>query len=196
MDDNAKLIVRLLSRDEAEYKKLFDRTFATLHRQAAIYLKDSDAANDIVQEVYISLYEKPQVLSKIQNLDHYLRTAVRNRCYDYLRSLSLEDRSKRLYYEEWVDVDEIDEVEREKLVKLIRYYISLLPPACKNVCELRFIKGYKVREIAKELDISESTVKTQLSRGIRTIREQVSSYALTHPDNQIIQILLALVSIL
>lgn len=156
--------------DSEAYQSLFDRTYQTLHQLAATYVLDKDIANDIVQEVFISIYENARLLQNVSNFGGYLRISVRNRCLNHLRELDLEDKSRKLYYEEFIEVDDIDPKEWGEMLDQVMRAFEELPQSCRQICELRFIKGYKIREIAEQLSLSSGTVKVQLHRGVNKLR--------------------------
>lgn len=165
------LIDGLRKGSESAYKELFDRFFTPLHQLAFTYVMDDDVANDIVQDVFISIYEHINLLQNVANLDGYLRIAIRNRCLNYLRELDLEDKGKRLYYEEFVELEEIDSDELEAMLEQVTEILGTLPDSCRQICEFRFHEGLKIKEIADKLSLSENTVKVQLHRGVNKVRE-------------------------
>lgn len=171
METSYRLIDGLRKGSEEAYKELFDSFFTSLHQLAVTYVMDEDVANDIVQDVFISIYEHADLLQNVINLDGYLRIAIRNRCLNYLRELDLEDRGKRLYYEEFVELEEISSEEMEAMLEQVTKILDTLPDSCRQICEFRFKEGLKIKEIAERLSLSENTVKVQLHRGVNKVRE-------------------------
>lgn len=165
-------LIRALERgDEKAFATLFDATFRMLHELAFNYVFDNDTANDIVQETYISLSRNARRISTITNLGGYLNRSVRNGCISHLRKLSLEDHNRRMYVEELIQRDILDNDEREALLAKVYTVIEQLPAACREVCLLRYCERRKIREIAAELELAESTVKAQLSRAMLRLRD-------------------------
>jgi RNA polymerase sigma-70 factor (ECF subfamily) len=168
------LIERLISGNEQAFRELFDAMFSALHRLAMVYVLDPDVANDIVQDVFITVYEQSHLIERVRNLDGYLRIAVRNHALNYLRQLDLEDRQRRLYWEEFVELEPEEREELDHLIAKALSALQTLPEACRRCCEMRFVDGMKIKHIAEELSLAESTVKVQLHRGVARIRELVS----------------------
>lgn len=169
--DYKKLIRRLEKRDAKAFKELFDKFFEHSYSLALSYVLDSDIANDIVQEVFISFYDRSSVLSAISNLPAYITISVRNRCLNYLRDLDLEDRNMRLYYEHILCVSTDDDSEElSELTKKLEKVMPYLPESCRRICEMRFKGGMKIKSIAEELNLSVSTVKVQLHRAVSKIK--------------------------
>lgn len=165
-------LIRRLEKGRADaYRELFERFSERAYCLALNYVADKDVASDIVQEVFISVFDHSSALDGINNLKGYISMMVRNRCLNYLRDLDLEDRNMRLYYEDLLfsslheDLDE-----RNGLIARLEGELPSLPESCRKICEMRFKRGMKVREIAEELDIAVSTVKVLLHRAVAKIK--------------------------
>lgn len=170
MKISRELIAGLQAKDEKAFAELFDVCFAQLHELSYNYVLDYDIANDIVQETLIAIYEHPHP-ENIANLAAYLRITVRNRSLNYLRDLAIEDRKRMLYLDEFARRENIDNAEWDTLHRLVELRVNDLPEACRKICRMRFYDGLKIKEIAEILNLSESTIKTQLHRGIEHISE-------------------------
>lgn len=164
--------------DEKAYAELFDVCYASLHELAYTYVLDYTAADDIVQEVLISLFERTDV-SNISNLSSYLRTSVRNRSLNFLRDLSLEFHNREMYVWEFSQREGLDEEEMNSICDMLRHEVDNLPKSCREICQLRFYEGLKIREIAQRLNISEGTVKAQLHRALQSIKGTMREDGLT-----------------
>ena len=125
--------------------------------------------NDIVQEVFIAIYEKSVLKNYQGSLKAYLYTSVRNRCYN-------ENRNMALYAEAAVYSDNVDMIDREEILEKIREVLDELPEKCREVCLLRFVHGYKYSEIFEQLGMNENTVKVQLHRGLEKLKRCFSDY--------------------
>lgn len=175
MNIDFKKLIHRLGRGEAKaYKELFDRFFERSYALALTYVLNPDVANDIVQEVFISIYDHSSVLKNITNLPGYISVSVRNRCLNYLRDLDLEDHNLHLYYEFLISnpiSEDTDDV-KELVAKLEREMPSL-PESCRVICEMRFQRGMKIKDIASELGLAVSTVKVQLHRAVIKIKGNI-----------------------
>lgn len=171
MEDKA-LIELLRRNDRKAYSVLFDEYFERLFSFAVHVVFREDVANDIVQEIFISLYEKSDALNYDDSLKSYLFNSVRNRCFNYLRDRKVEDRRKSLYAEACVWSETIDCVEEEDVLRQVREAMENLPGKCREICQLRFFEGKKFEEIADSLAMAESTVRVQVARGTDKLRQQ------------------------
>ena len=173
--DESILIERLRRNDRKAYADLFDGYFDKLFVFALNMVFREDVANDIVQEVFIAIYEKSVLKNYQGSLKAYLYTSVCNRCYNYLRDAKVEDRNMALYAEAAVYSDNVDMIDREE----IREVLDELPEKCREVCLLRFVHGYKYSEISEQLGMNENTVKVQLHRGMEKLKRCFSDYDFT-----------------
>ena len=176
--DESILIEKLRKNDRKAYSDLFDGYFDQLFTFALNMVFREDVANDIVQEVFIAIYEKSILKNYQGSLKAYLYTSVRNRCYNYLRDAKVEDRNMALYAEAAVYSDNVDMIDREEILEKIREVLDELPEKCREVCRRRFFEGKKFEEIAEELDISESTARVQTHRGMEMLRQRFAEYDL------------------
>ena len=177
--DESILIERLRRNDRKAYSDLFDRYFDKLFTFALNMVFREDVANDIVQEVFIAIYEKSVLKNYQGSLKAYLYTSVRNRCYNYLRDAKVEDRNMALYAEAAVYSDNVDMIDREEILEKIREVLDELPEKCREVCLLRFVHGYKYCEISEQLGMNENTVKVQLHRGMDKLKHCFADYDFT-----------------
>ena len=170
------ILVGLKHRDEVALSTLFDMYYEKLYLFAEKYIYDSDRAHDIVQDVFLKIWENAERLELKSSIQHYLFTSVRNGCLNYLKSLQIEDRNNRKYVEAYIESQNVDMVEDEDLLAKIRQVLDELPDRCREVCLLRFVEGYKYNEIAVALKMNENTVKVQLDRGMERLRQAFSTY--------------------
>lgn len=177
--DELILIEKLRRNDRNAYTELFEGYFDKLFTFALNMVFREDVANDIVQEVFIAIYEKSVLKNYRGALKAYLYTSVRNRCYNYLRDAKVEDRNMALYAEAAVYSDNVDLIDREDVLEKIKEVLDELPEKCREVCLLRFVHGYKYSEIAEQLDMNENTVKVQLHRGMEKLKRSFADYDFT-----------------
>jgi RNA polymerase sigma-70 factor (ECF subfamily) len=138
------------------------------------YLNDLDTAKEVVQEVFINLWDKKDSITSEKSVKAYLYTSVRNRCLNYIRDhkkfrsyvLDVEIEDKELVF------DDDSMTQAEALVK-IQQAIDKLPEKCKQVFELSRFEELKYKEIAEKLGISIKTVELQVSKALKILREEL-----------------------
>lgn len=150
---------------------MFDTYFQRLLIFASNMVFREDVAYDIVQDVFVSVYENTASFDDGRSLRSYLYKSVRNRCYNYLRDRKVEDRRMMLYAEASLTSDSVGMIEEEELLCLVEEFLEELPAQCREVCRMRLFEDHSFGEIASRLGISENTVRVQLHRGIKKMSE-------------------------
>lgn len=168
--DQRTLIELLKNKDKQSISYLFDTHYERLYLFAEKFIYDADKAHDIVQDVFVRLWENGKKIEITSSLSGYLFTAVRNGCLDYLRALRIEDRHNQKYLEAYIESYTVDAIEEDELLETIKKMLDGFPPQCRKIFELRLLQGYKYKEIAQELHISESVVKVQIHRAFKKLK--------------------------
>ncbi len=160
--------------DQGSFEKLFREYFPTLMAFAKKILVEEDDAREVVQQVFITIWEKRQEIDLSVSLKSYLFTSVHNRSLNMIR-----DR-KKFSGAEVPDVpgkwDVSNVIESMELEEKIMEVIGTLPEKCREVFELSRFDGLKYNEIADKLDISVKTVENQMSKALKILREKLLKY--------------------
>lgn len=132
------------------------------------FVKDEMLAQDIVQEVFLAIWEKRETLVFSARLRPYLFTSVKNKCLSYISAdrgeISIDDIKEPIA----LGNDEFSE-EDERLARLAAG-IKKLPPKCKEIFQLVIFEGKKYQETADILQVSLNTVKTQMRIAYNLLR--------------------------
>lgn len=134
--------------------------------------RDSFLAEEVVQEVFMQLWEQRVDPSSIRNPHSYLATLVKNRIYDVIRHRSvIRAHEERVRYEmEAADLEDLTEEEREAMISQAWRLVQSLPEAAREIFLLATMEGLKYSEIAERKGISINTVKTQLRIARKKLR--------------------------
>jgi RNA polymerase sigma-70 factor, ECF subfamily len=157
---------------------LFKSNFKELCYFAIQYVKDSDIAKDIVQEVFFGLWQKKESIDLSKSVRSYLVSAVRNKCLNYIRDhkkfsdtiLESEDQYIKSNYKQ------PDRLIEEEIRKKILSSIEELPVKCREVFLLSRYEKLKYQEIADRLHISVKTVETQMSKALQHFRIRLAEF--------------------
>jgi len=168
--------------DQKALELLFSIYFPRLNDFARNVVKDDVISQDIVQDVFVKVWEKKAEIESI-NLEAYLFRLVRNRCIDYIKHLKVvNNRMHEIQisskYEELYRIDFIGNepyvlIEQELKLK-IEKTIQILPERCREVFVMSRMNGLKNKEIAERLNINIKNVERHLNRAMRSFRENLS----------------------
>lgn len=151
-----------------------DETFRLYYRPLCLYalhyLRQVENAEDVVQDCMTDFLDRVGGRGEVADVKSYLFMMVRNRCLDRLKSESLIDRNRTP--EELDDtIDESDYEEAAFIEARLWTAIDSLPERCREVLLLSKRDGLKYEEIAEELGISINTVKNQISKALKVLKE-------------------------
>jgi len=158
----------------------FEEFFKTNYHLACLvalrYVKSEQIADDIVQETFVTLWQKREELNIQTSLKSYLLNMVRNRSLNYLRDEKrMDEITETIVTSNLVD-DPNDSFSQEELAVHIAQAIDELPTQCKKVFQLAYHERLTYNEIASTLSLSKNTVKTQMGIAYKMIRYKVSNY--------------------
>lgn len=159
-------------------EKLFREYFRPLTYFALQYVKNQAEAEDIVQDLFIALYEKKDSVHIHLSEFNYLYTSVRNRCLKYLEHQNVKERRDAVIQEK-LDSAPADPLELIAVIEFEHKYVRVLEclsPKCREVFEMSRMDGKKNQEIAVELNLSKRTVETHISQALKVIRKKLAKY--------------------
>jgi RNA polymerase sigma-70 factor (ECF subfamily) len=173
------LLSRLRAGDVHAYETIFRRYHARLCAFAFGHLRNRADADEIVQELFIALWQKRGQIQVASSLRAYLFAAVRNRVLNRSARARLEQRWLEEATAEDIDVPDaaepIDEVLNAAEIRArVETAIAALPPGCRRVLELRWYEQLSYAEIADVLGISIKGVENQLARARKTLRAAIA----------------------
>lgn len=184
MDEN-ELIQRLRLGEEAAYEFIFRNHFTGLCLFAEHFLKDKDAAEEIVEDFFCHLWDNYVNISITSSLRGYLYRSIHNRCLKYIKHQKVEQQyiADHQYY--FTDKEILESASDDypmvnlitkELENKIAVIIESLPSQCKRVfCMSRF-ENLTYQEIADKLNVSLNTVKTQMARALQKLRKELKDY--------------------
>lgn len=179
IDSNAQLwIEKIRDGDTRAFENLFLEFYAPLCRFAWQYVRDNSIAEEIVQDVFLKLWQTRENWEPRGSIRSYLYIAVKNRALDIIKHKKIEDN----YIVEQIQSSNnkgqaVDDILHEKeFYKEAQKAITQLPERCRLVYILHRRDELSYNEIAEILDISVKTVESQMSRALRMLRKHLSHY--------------------
>lgn len=159
------------------FDDLYNRYYDELVLWADTILNDMGAAEDLVQDFFVRLYEKKLI-------EHLEEAGIRSYLYVSVKNIALrrlKDQKRIEYLPDFNGIEEVWEEaddSREEIITRVLSEMEKLPPRSREVLECVHLKNMKYAETAEYLGISISTVKTLLVRSLKTLRESLSDIAL------------------
>jgi RNA polymerase sigma-70 factor (ECF subfamily) len=167
------------------FEEVFVNYFPFLQKFAEGYVSNKDEASDIVQSVFLSVWEKRDILKEDTNLNNYLITLTKNKClnvikhlkarHTYLQNQSYNVNELLLNYYALENLNE-DKLVLNELTKVIEDAINSLPGQCKEIFMMSRFDNMKYHEIADKMGISVKTVEKKMSISLEILRTILKDY--------------------
>jgi RNA polymerase sigma-70 factor (ECF subfamily) len=164
-----ELICLLKTGNESAFTEIYNRYWDKLYYIAHKLLKDTEASEEIVQEVFLVLWKKRQNLN-ILSLTQYLSAMTRYAVYRHIakeKKYSKQENSENLLQTE--AADEID-LDNKILLEIITKLSNKLPEKCRLVFQYNKIQDQSLQEVAQQLNITQKTAEAHLTKALRVIR--------------------------
>lgn len=162
--------------DNNAIEQYFFEYFEALHRYAYTLLNDSEEAKDVVQQIFMHLWEKKETLTITQSVRAYLYTTTHNHCLNRIKSRQTRQRHYHQFAsgQEHATLDNEEQLSVRTLKQEVLSAMDTLPDKCREVFYKSRFEEKTYPEIAKELDISVKTVEAHMGRALRTLRTMLS----------------------
>jgi len=172
-NDDEFLVRQLVQGNEKAFQKLFEKYKDDIFTYSKSLLQSDAAAEEIVQEVFLRLWKNSDGLDPKLSLRSYIFTIAKNLSFDFLRKAA---NNRKLQEEIFYLTNEAQDILQEALLNtdyeiLKKKAIDLLPPKRRKIFEMSRNEGMSYKEISTELGISVSTVKTQMSKALFTLKK-------------------------
>lgn len=190
--DNWEIDIKALQQgDTAAFEKLYRRFEPKLYRFTQKLLQHKEDAEEIVQEVFLKVWEKRQTLDPDQNLDGYLYRIARNLVYNKAKHQVYEFAYSQYLATQKNEAENSTEnaYQHQELSTLFENICADLPPVRKKVFLMSRAEGLSNSEIAEILHTSNSNVENHINKALKVVKEKFKSY-------DIIYVLLAVSTLL
>lgn len=176
----------LFDSDKDYYSKVYSIYFPKLVRFSQTYLLSREDAENVVQDIFLYLWENRDRIPMLGNLNAYLFTVVRNRCIDFIRKQttagekrqSLTELEEKELQFKLYSLQKFDEnnFSVSDIESLISQAVDLLPARCREIFILSRMEGLRHKEIAERLDISVNTIESQIAIALKKLKVALKDY--------------------
>lgn len=163
------------------YELFFRRYYVSLCGFATRYVQEPDAAEEIVQGIFVKLWENRSRIFIETSLKSYLFRTTYNKCHNHLSHARVKSKYLSMALEAYARNEAIhdpvyDSLAYKELNDKITEAIEKLPSECKRIFKMSRFDGMKYAEIAAQLNISVKTIETQISRALSRLRKELKEW--------------------
>jgi RNA polymerase sigma-70 factor (ECF subfamily) len=177
LEDTNTILLQIRKGNLKEFEKLFKLYYPLLCHYAAKFVKDSDQAEEIVQNLFCQIWEDRNKLIIHTSFKAYLYKAT------YLNSLQyLRKKGVRNQYEEHIKKTKLhnssfdESLEEKEIQSIIQNTLNNLPERCSKIFKMSRFEGLKYHEIAEKLSISIKTVEANMGKALKVFRKNLKDY--------------------
>lgn len=181
--DETDLLLQLQRGNQTAFNTLFRMFHPALcffARRLAINLLPGEA-EEIVSDSFLKLWQRRSNFLSLSSVKAFLYIATRNACLNNLNKETVRHRQHEqyLFNADGIEDTVIEEIIYTEVLREVSQAIESLPDQCRRIIKMAYEDGLTPKEIAAELDITVSTVNNQKSRGVRLLRQRISSSGFT-----------------
>jgi RNA polymerase sigma factor (sigma-70 family) len=184
-NEERRLVTQLLDRigagDDLAFAQLYDGYAATVYGLALRVTRDPSAAEDITQDVFLRVWERPSSYDSARGeLRPWLATIARRRSVDWLRRAATRRRHTAALAQEPVEhvANLEDAVVRGEVAAVVRDAVERLPETNRSAILLAYYGGLTYRGVAETLGIPEGTAKSRLRAGLHRLAQELTNAGL------------------
>jgi RNA polymerase sigma-70 factor (ECF subfamily) len=173
--DENELLEKIIEGDRKAFAKFYKHNISGLYRFVFLMCKSKETSEEIIQNLFVKIWEKRESLHTIRSLKSYLFCSAKNLMLDHIRSTKIKDRVLTLVKPDTEEsLEHADDlINYKQYNKIIHEAIGLLPEKRKQIIVMRILDDLSLDEIAEKLNISKNVVKKQLYKGLDFLREYV-----------------------
>lgn len=160
---------------EAGFEQVYKTYFKPLYAYAKTVVRDSDMAEEIVQQVFFRLWEKKDILDIRETIRGYLYRSVFHDSMNYMKHLKVRETYRQYSrHETSSENPALQNLEAGELEKRLTLALSKLPEKCRTVFQLCRFEELKYKEVAEQLNLPLKTVENEMGKALRLLRLSLS----------------------
>jgi RNA polymerase sigma-70 factor (ECF subfamily) len=180
-EQDATIMDQIKSGDLRVFEDFFRSLYQPLCFYALKFVSVPDAAEEIVQDLFFTLWEKREEMTITTSLKAYMYTATHNRCMKFLDHRQIEQKYEKYRHEHSADSFEpaADLTSVNEIQRIINKTLDSLPEKCSRIFRLNRYEGLRYNDIARKLSISVKTVEANMGKALKMLRENLKEYVET-----------------
>lgn len=171
------LLVYLRTGDEKAFREIYLRYWKKLFGLAMQKLKDTAVTEELVQDIFLKLWERRSTL-QIERLDAYLFTAARYAVINHIKSNLVQEKFAeyaQFHYSETSSITE-EQLELDELIHVVEQQLNDLPEKTRRIFQMNRLEYHTIKEISSKLKVPERTVEYHLSQALKSLRYYLRDY--------------------
>lgn len=180
--DQTNLIVSLKQGDLTAFNQLYKAIEAKLYAFTFKMLRDKEETEEVVQEVFVKVWEKKHLLDPQQNIESYIFSISKNIVYNKAKRKVYEHAFKQhVIQQNNIATNSIENtLDYQELNQILDKIYESMPPVRRQVFTMSRIEGLTNKEIAEKLNTSNSNIENHINKALREIKEIFKSYKITY----------------
>lgn len=175
--DESKVLRLLAEGNELAFTQLFNHYRGKIYGSALKFLKNREAAEEIVQEVFLKVWRNREHIAAVNSFADYLFVMSRNLTLDSLAAIIKNSAAvKELSHDSCFDNSTESAIHEMEYEVLLQEAVDSLPPQQKRIFYLAKVKGLSHEAIAEQMELSRLTVKTHMVRALKSIRHRLQPH--------------------
>jgi RNA polymerase sigma-70 factor (ECF subfamily) len=173
---DTEIIRRIRQGDKGQFESLFRSSYVSLVRYAKALLKDHDTSEEIVQDLFVRIWQDREKLNIESSLNGYLYRSVHNRCMHYIehKKVVAKHVEEMLLEDTCTQESPVDILSYTELQAKIACILKKLPCRCGQIFYMNRFEGLKYSEIAEKLSVSVKTVEANMGKALKEFRKELS----------------------
>jgi RNA polymerase sigma-70 factor, ECF subfamily len=173
---DTEIIGRIRQGDIRQFETLFRSSYVSLVKYAGTLIKDQDTAEEIVQDLFVRLWQDREKINIESSLNGYLFRSVHNRCLHHIEHRKVVERhaSEMSYESELHTEDPSGALQYKELQAKIAAILERLPERCGKIFCMNRFEGLKYSEIAEKLSVSVKTVEANMGKALKEFRKALA----------------------
>ena len=174
-----EIVVAIKQGNERIFEETFRKYYQSLCNYANSILKEMDEAEEVVQNLFLSIWEKRCDLEISISLKSYLYRAVHNHCLNRIKHLKIREAYQQYatnFYDASYESVSQTVMKNELELKINEEAIKKLPQQCQLIFRMSRFEELKYHEIAEKLELSPKTIENQIGKALKILRFELSEY--------------------